>query len=69
MTHQIFMSFYLFIYLIFKCFIIFFSKKILRYSQYNGIYSVWNETQGGRGGGGGIKYSQKQTNKNERNRQ
>lgn len=42
----------------------FFSKKILRYSQYNGIYSVWNET-----GGGGIKYSQKQKQKKQTNKQ
>lgn len=44
---------FLFIYLIFKCFIVFFfSKRILRYSQYNGIYFVWNETQEGKGEGG-----------------
>lgn len=43
-----FYEFYLFIWFL-SVLLFFFSKKILRYSQYNGIYSVWNETQGGRG--------------------
>lgn len=47
-----------FIYLIFECYNFFSQKakkKILRYSQYNGIYSVWNET----GVLGRVNYSQK----------
>lgn len=44
----------------FYCF--FFSKRILRYSQYNGIYFVWNETQGEGEGRGENTAINKQTN-------
>lgn len=51
---------YLFIWFL-SVLLFFFSKKILRYSQYNGIYSVWNETQGwGWGEGNKIQPKTKQ---------
>lgn len=38
------MSFYLFDFYVFYYVFFFYSKEILRYSQYNGIYFIWNDT-------------------------
>lgn len=49
---------YLFDFYVFYYVFFFYSKEILRYSQYNGIYFIWNDT----GEGDEIQLKTKQTN-------
>lgn len=48
----------------FIMFFFFYSKEILRYSQYNGIYFIWNDT----GEGDEIQLKTKQKNKTKQNK-